>query len=569
MTMKVLYAAVFLLLMLTFFWGCDYKGDKLPPENPFVQIYGVPPDSSCLGAAPIIYWWGTDRDGIIKAYEYIDIPRSKVSAELYASLVDDYKTSPNIPDSVLLIDGVARWFLTEANVDTIYLSLEQGEDTTEHLFCVRSIDNEDFVSDEECMIYFRTNQPPDTIELSEFENYPEGDTFWVLNDLTDDWDGIPFSWRAHDPDNSVILEYYWWVELFDNPDSVCRTSLSEDSLGGIYSGTDSLDGWVRSTKTVLKGVDTGHWRFIIKVRDDAFYEGAQDTFEFYSVHPYFDPSDTNTIRQMYEGTFDHRLLFIYDNRMITGWENQMWTDFYQPILEQMKNRGYFYEYTDTAAITMGENLTIGKWTLKDYSIIYFYHLGGLIYLGVTQSPSPDMLDELRDYVMAGGRVIFDGRGFFMQTGDENNAFSPYGTIQFDMFGITWHGERQKGLLWSSASHPEYTDLYVDQTKVSDTVITCSAIGLYPYFYGVPFTEILYNVGYYETDDSVANAEFIGLPIATRFAKTTTRTAIFSFPLYAMDNSEGQVTAALDSTFSFVVKAFEPESDEENGFFRIW
>ncbi len=562
---RILYALIILMvtLSLTLFWGCDYQGEQVEPLKPFVNLYSVPPDSSVLNAAPTLWWWGTDKDGRIIAYEFIDIPKSKVSNEVYNNLVSNYKTDPSIPDSVEMVDGYTKWQRTTSNADTIYLSLEEGEDTTEHLFCVRSIDSDSLKSDETCMIYFRTNEPPDSMKLTEFDNYPEGDTFWVLTDFTDDWDGIPFSWRAHDPDNSVILEYYWWVEEYDNPDNIVRTSLSEDSLGGVYAGADSTDGWVRSTKTTLKGVDTGHWRFIIKVRDDAFYEGVQDTFEFYAVHPYFDPSESLIVEEIYNGTFEHRLLFIYNT---DGWQEEMWTDFYEPILQQFVSEGYITSFDRVS--TSDDYLSVDKFTMKDYSIIYFYHLGGILSAGVFRRPSEVLLDELRDYVIAGWRVIFDGRQFFYNITAFVNAYSPLGQIPYDMFGITWQCSGGNKLYEATASHPSYEDLKVDETKIaSGSVSGIMSVGLYPYFSGVPYTEVLYNAAPYEDADSAALSEFIGLPVACRFAKTNTRTAFFSFPLYAMDNSDGSVTAALDSTFSFLTTTFNPEEEEEQGLLR--
>ncbi|RKZ28085.1 hypothetical protein DRQ26_01850 [bacterium] len=557
------YGAVLLFVVGTFiFWGCDYKGTQYANEEPFVQIYGVPPDSSVLGAAPIMYWWGTDRDGRILGYEYIDIPKPKVSNETYTQLAQNYWDSPQIPDSVNTLDGkTIRWFTTESSMDTIFLTLEQGEDTTEHLFCVRSFDNDSVKSDVECMIYFRVNEPPDSVILLEYDDYPEGDTFWVLDDFTDDWTSIPISWRGHDPDNSIILEYFWWVENVDDPSDTARTSLAEDSLGGVFTGKDSTDGWVRSTNTMLKGIPTGHWRFIIQIRDDAFYPGALDTFEFYAVHPYFDPTVDTNITLMSQGNFPHKLMFLYNSSL--GWNDDMWTDFYQPILEQMKNEGYIDDYEAVAGVVSGERLNITKYDMKEYSIIYLYHLGGLINMGVMQTPNSDMLEELHKYVLAGGRTIFDGRKFFAQISEFVDAYSPVGQIPFDMFGISWQSSEAQ-FNWAESEHPSFGDLNIDSTKVS-TIGGIVAVGVYPYFYGVPYAEVLYTAGDYGVSNSI-----IGMPVACRFAKQTTRSAFFSFPLYVMENDEGQVTTVLDSIFSFVSLGFEEEdTTQSESLFKMW
>ncbi len=548
------------VLVLALFWGCGYKGENVAPENPFVYMYNVPPDSSVLGAAPIIYWWGTDRDGRIIEYEYIDIPKSLFAGgdELYESY---YTGAEEIPDTgVALAESKhANWMTTSQTSDTIFLSLEAGEDTTEHLFCVRSVDNEGLKSDIECRIYFRINTPPDTVELKEYEEYEEGDTFWVLNDVTEDWGGIPFSWRAHDPDNSVILEYYWWVENYDNPNEVVRTSLADDSLGGMYSGLDSTDGWVRYTNTILRGIPTGHWRFVVKARDDAFYEGAADTFEFYAVHPYFDPSIDSVAQAMYEGTFPHRMLVLYAYSPTMGVDIEDVQSFYGGIFDQFV--GMYYDSYDatTDGISFSgfdERLNMTKFDLKDYSIVYFVNIG---HSAFSFAPLEEMLDEFREYVLAGGRLVLDGRSILEHAHIPPSAFSAPGYTIYEMLGVVTVA-RPSGFAWAQSLHPDFPDsLTLDADKVpGGTLGKVQGFGTYPYFFGVPFVEPLYRAGEGSSDD------LVGWQVAERFARRTTRSAYFAFPLYFIDNSEGKVNQVLDETFRFITATFEPEEEEEEG-----
>ncbi len=553
----ILWIALFLGLALL--GGC-YQGEERERENPFVHLYSVPPDSSIMGSAPIIWWWGTDVDGIIVGYQWIDI----VAKELDPATVEAYYNgSEPIPDTVISSDGADTfvWHYTEENADTIYLLLAPGDTMTEHLFCVRSIDIDGDTSDIDCRIFYRTNIPPDSLRIKESEDYPEGDTFWVLDDTTWDWRGIKIEWTAHDPDNSIILEYYWWVENYDDPSQVVLTSLADDSVLTLYSGESPYDGWVRElNNTLLRGpIPTGHWRFIIQVRDDAFQIGKADTFEFWAVHPDFDPSKEEVVQEMADTTYPHRMLVIFAAPI--GWTDDM-GDFYTSIFDRLVEEGYIQSYDTTHAVTMGENMNLTKFDLVNYSIVYLFNLGSQMGTAML-SPSEEMLDELRDYVLAGGRVVFDGRQFFNNISDFVNAATPVGQIPFDMFGIVTQSDMAS---WVEASpipqfSGEYPVLRVDSAKVDPvgSVGGVRSMGVYPYFSGIPYAEALY-VGSTANMDSTDVPEamwnnIIGRHLVIRYAKPNTRSALFAFPLYYAKNDEGQVTTVLEKTFRFLVTGF--------------
>ncbi len=554
------------LLALAVLGGC-YKGEESETQNPFVHLYNVPPDSSVMGAAPVIWWWGTDVDGIIVGYQWIDITAAKLDSTTVEAY---YSGTEPIPDTVISADSADTfvWHYTESNADTIFLLMEPGDTMTKHLFCVRSIDVDGDTSDVECRIYYRTNEPPDSLKIKENEDYPEGDTFWVLNDTTWDWKGIKIDWTAHDPDKSIILEYYWWVENYDDPSQIVLTSRMDDSVLTSYSGENPNDGWVRATNTILRGpIPTGHWRFIIQVRDDAFEAGAADTFEFYAVHPAFDPSIDSVAQAMADTTYPHRMLVLFAPTFDTVVSNHA-PGFYSSIFDRLVAEGIIQGYdTSSTYVTRGENLLITKFDLAQYSIIYLFNPGTPSGAAVL-SPSEDMLDELRDYVLAGGRVVFDGRQFFNQISDFVNAPSPFGEIPFDMFGIVTQSDMGS---WVEASPipqlaDEYPVLRVDSAKVSDGMVGgVRSMGMYPYFAGIPYAEPIYlgspgDLSDEEIPDAMRN-NILGRHLCIRYAKPNTRTALFAFPLFYARNDSGQVTTVLEKTFRFLITGFAPEEED--------
>ena len=563
MKKKIIIVYGIMLMIFALFYGC-YKGEPNETERPFVHIYDVPPDSSIMGAAPIIWWWGTDVDGIIEKYQWLDVVADKINED---DLNSYYHGELPIPDEIISVDetDTFQWVTTDSSADTIFLLLEQGDTMTKHLFCVRSIDNTGDTSDAECRIYYRTNIPPDSMYFKENEDYAENDTFWMLNDTTYDWKGIRFDWTSHDPDNSVIMEYYWWVENYDNPSEIVRTSEADDSVFTIYSGDDPNDGWTRLNYTVLKGeIPTGHWRLIIKVRDDAFEEGAADTFEFYAVHPDFDPSIDSVEQMMADTTYPHRMLVIFAAPI--GWDDDMGT-FYCNIFENLKNEGLISSFDTSHAVSSGEYMSLTKFDLVNYSIIYLFNLSFMS--TPTLSPSPDMLQELNDYLVAGGRVIFDGRQFFSQVSNADSLTDPFGQIPFVMFGITT-SSNTGNWNWAEALDQVddiFPDLYIDSTKQATGILSgVQTVGLYPHFYGIPYGEPIYRGGNYEDADTTTILNIIGRHLAVRFAKPDTRSALFSFPLYYAENDEGQVEQTLRETFRFVITTFPLEEEGDKGLF---
>ncbi len=556
------------------FTGCgDIKGDYIENTPPHVNVYDNPADGDTLSNAPVIYWWASDKDGIIGKYQYIDVPANFVAAARFDSF---YVGTLEIPDSIIFGTGVAKrvfkWKNTTSSADTIYLSLEAGDSVTKHLFCVRAFDNDSLVSDAKCRIIYRTNRPPDSLIIradkedstAELEAYV--DTLWVLENTTWDWYGYRKTWDAHDPDKSIILEYYWWIENVDSG-RVVRDSRADDSVFFAYQGEFPDDGWIRNNSTTIRGdIPTGLCRFIVKVRDDARYEGVQDTVTFYAVQPYFDPSIDANKSAMLAGTFNHRMKAFYLAPGPSAWNPAMKT-FYNGIFDQLRGgSGLFSSYdvdTSYRASFTGVDLNVTPIDLRNYSIVYVFLCPTSPVLP-RNALSQKALDMLRDYVIAGGRVIFDGRGFFENIPGfvDSSTTNPVGQIPFDMFGVTWQSsdqQRIRGAKIADASRFGMSDITVDATKLTDGLLPgIKGLGTYGHFMGVPYAMSLYG-GIGESDTS----DITGRQVHIRFAKPDTRGAIFAFPLYYMDNSNGRVTTALRKTFEFLCSSFSPTMGEED------
>lgn len=566
---KILCVALCEVALTFVFWvGCDYRGEPAINSNPYIRLYNSPPDSSIIGAAPIIWWWGTDRDGIIRNFEYIDIPKSLFGdTNAYRTYYSD--TLSVIPETLILLDGKLIWWRsTQKNVDTIFLSLERGEDTTEHLFCIRSVDNDSAKSAHKCLILFRTNQSPDTVTISwDTTSFNPGDTLWMLTQPTKNWSGYTFTWTSHDPDGSVLMEYYWKVENVDNPAWVAKTSLADDANAGIYAGFDSLDGWVRMTYTTLYGIPTGRWRFILTARDDAFYPGTSDTFEFFAVQPYFDPTRPEFVDHFTSGQptppFPHRMLVIYASNGVLPadrWKPAIDT-FYRAIFETMVQEGYIESF-DTIMLgrtPSGEMLTIPATVLKEYSIIYLYDPE--IASNAYHPLDDEFLQKIVAYTKIGGRVIFDGRNCFQNANPNPSAWDMSQFPSYSIFGVKTYKYgstlKLKTATPTFAFASQLPTLVVDSTKFGNSLLDyANSIGI-EIAYGVPYTEVIYTAGNYEGATPESRADLINLPIAVRRADHTFRSVYFTFPLFYMKNSNREVEEVLRFSFDFITKWFPP------------
>ncbi|MCK5833494.1 hypothetical protein KAH81_07475 [bacterium] len=563
-TYSILAIAVLIMAMLN---GCGYQGEQNTNIDPIVILYNNPIDGDTLGAAPIICWQGFDTDGKVYDYEYIDLPKQQTGSDqgVPDSVFNALKDDPTLLAQQTFVlnqsgDSIF-WTETDANCDTIFLSLLVQDELTEHLFCVRALDYEGANSDIQCGTFYRSNLPPDTCEITT-EDF-DGGEFWCLDDTTYSWDGIKVSWRGTDPDNSILLEYKWFLEnTADNV--IALSSLSEDSIGGVISGFDEYDGWIRNTSTMMKGnVPTGEYRFIIQVRDDAFYSGVADTAIIQIAHPSFDISRESVLEQYADGTYpNHKVLLIDQNEswfyMFDDLSNVR--QYYTDVLQGLKSDGII---ADWDSVTSGyADLEVDRTVLSEYNILYILDQDGSYNFKMDEG----FLNEIMEYIKVGGRIIVDGRDCFNKESD-SWAFVP----SYNFFGIAEDfGEGYARAIFSYGSRntslpaSEYPDLVIDSSLVPDGQIPyVKRLGSRPPSYGgSPYTQILYNFGLSATADAMDSTNYGGGPIAVRYVTPSYRTAYFGFPLYLMDDSEDQVKTVIRSTIEFIKAQVIPPDEEE-------
>jgi hypothetical protein len=198
----------------------------VPNNAPKVEIVNIPPNNSHFTTNPQIYWYGTDVDGKIAAYEYAVVP----AALLVASQVDTssesailaYAASANIrvpsagrdcrPEScwqqIYVAPGV------NSNKQTIRLFADKDPSIIiMQYFFVRAVDNDSARSSIDYRLYSRTNHPPETV----IKTVPERQGYYDLKDTSLTYKGIFFEWKGTDKidypsdNDNPTFEYFYQV----------------------------------------------------------------------------------------------------------------------------------------------------------------------------------------------------------------------------------------------------------------------------------------------------------------------------------------------------------------------
>jgi len=554
---KLTISVIFLLFSMLFVMsGCGYKNEVDDNIAPVIQLYNNPADGDTVGAAPIMYWQAFDKDGKVYIYEYIDLPFEQVGKGLEANswnaYNDDRQSLADI-DSIITLDGLKlRWVETESSStsDTIFLQLLDPDSVTKHLFCVRGRDNEAMYSDVACMVLYRTNTPPDSCAI--VTDSLDGGEFWILANAIYGWAGIEVSWVASDPDNSIILEYKWWIEDADEPHNVILTSLLDDTLGGVNSGYDSEDGWIRNTTTHIVGEipASGDYWFIVQARDDAFYPGAADTATITLAQPVFDISDPTVYQQYIDGTFPHKVLIIDQNDNFL-YPNYMTVQaFYEGVFDDLKTSDAILDF-EIHRPPSASSWDIPRTQLADFSIVWVLDQE---YFGSYYKINEVFLEELMLYIQVGGRLVFDGRDMFTSEREDWTQLPSR-----DYFGIKNIASGSGSKIFETAiANPniaDYPDLEIDPTKTfsgDSAILAVTRLGVSePSYSGSPYTQRLYSFGINDIATPQDSVDYANSPVAVRFVTPSFRSAYFGFPLYLMKNDAGQVDQVIESTIEFI------------------
>ncbi|MBN2544021.1 hypothetical protein JXI42_14270 [bacterium] len=591
-------------LVLLINCSMDYVGEEKPNQPPFIILANSPPDSATVAQAPIFWWYAPDVDGYATLYKWADF-----SINLEPNF-RQYENNPNlIPDSC--------WVTVESTyADTIFLSHDTVDfnmgRATEHLFCIKAIDDDTAESEITCITIYRTNIPPVNMEILAFpfERYSDWDeaglleeamwdsmnydTLWSLKYTTYSWQGINFVWDAEDPDDPVIMEFYWYI--IDQETGEIAQCSEDSRYHDFDDGIDTLDGWITSSSVTITGLGSerrpadigGSYIFYVKARDDAFYESDPDSAPLTIVTPEIDLSDSLVVEEWVNEGIDLKILLV--DATGTGVGPGIWEpyesevhEFYENMFAQFKNDNVIFDYNTVDAPNTnfpGQAPSWSSWRismadLASNNIVYWYDVNATDrYAGIT----PRVAERLGRYVEIGGRLIIDGRKCLGPAVADNDYYSfAYQYLGLCAGGLcfsgsyawaNWNEEYFKGAI--SRFPLEYPDLYPDPDKDLGTVpgLVPGVGRLFPRqpAYGMPCARIIYT---FDCDTGAGVYEaYQGDGVAIEFITPSFRTVYFEVPLYLMENEDNDadgtpdVEQTMKQAFKFIQTPPYVEEEED-------
>jgi hypothetical protein len=307
----LLLAGMSLTMVALLVSSCETEPTDPLPENdpPVVNIVNIPPDESHFTSNPEIFWYGTDIDGFIVAYEYLVVPvdtleadnvdvEDRAALEAYAYETARAWNRINVAEEV------------EGSPTRQRIRLFADDDpniAVEQVFYVRAMDDDSARSEVDLRVYSRSNNPPDT----EIKFGGTNQIFWDFADTTADYRGINISWEGSDEldfgsDVTAEPTFEFYFQLFGPYDYVDTAdvagsidTLDTSKLIMVSEDTATGSNWVQDDNATVFNLwrnaepsDTTrvNW-FVAKVtaRDDAFVSDPTPAFTaFRAVNPKFE-----------------------------------------------------------------------------------------------------------------------------------------------------------------------------------------------------------------------------------------------------------------------------------------
>lgn len=557
--------------------------ENLPPEISFTNI---PYNDSVFTSNALVYWYGEDSDGQVTKYYYIIKEAVDIGAEpaVYINTVLD----------TLSLD---QWIeTTNTSVSIQMYAADNEADTLHQYLFVKCQDDAGSFSEIIYYSLFRLNRLPQTYLQLLPGNYtvrnPDStyttftDPVWSLPDTNALWRGLTITWSGDDtldfPDGAPDFQYEWKlygpydISHFDttshliditldgvSDDSIYAMSCA-DNLSDIYyplpgEGSAGCENpWVWSKTTTLTNLPAGCYLFSATARDDALVPDTSAAWGTFAVvmpvwiqHPE-QARDIALIRatqyRNYNPTrFPGRPYFY--NADGTAYYPDSLLNFY---IEMIIGAGFdSLDATDIfgSTGTLADSDYPSIFELAKHRMIIFDDMD---WHGRELGPNGTgpFINPLNAYLAAGGKAWVIGRQSFdpMGGGDPGLADFDGTSLAFNFFDLSSGiyaqpsdtGDTEAEFIGAAAIYGGYSDLVISPERT-----------LQMGQYGLNKVEALVRYSVHSTTlftYRAANPDtmqaFQLMPCAVRYypENHVYKTSYFSFPLYMMDNSEGQIQA---------------------------
>jgi hypothetical protein len=455
-------------LAVLFLSGCgklERKGTAPTNTPPTVYFANVPPETTYFSINPRVYWYGTDVDGFVAAYQYAVVIKDSLSDLGGIESIRDYLHGIQ-PDSASWVDNIALKNMVGAHIVAepggssrnvmMYADMNPDIYTPQYLF-LRAVDNSGGVSSVIYRLYYRNNHRPEAI--IENDSVFRASNHYCLEDTTATWKGITLSWSGKDsldypnPRNQPDFQFKW--ELV-GPFESAPTALTVDTMAVVDSSLDSsfaageriYTRWVSNTSHVFKGLENygdsgyGWYQLRIRTRDDAFVStDTATTMNFRILKPKFRYDDRNIKTVLLVDATAYSLGGGKDGAANNPTDVR---PFYNNALDNLLQSGtcdgYEIWYDSTALLTSTTKHVPGEDIMSRYDLVI------VLNVGANPTLSNDNFGSYRDYLNIGGRIWFIGlNNFSVSSGrtihylEEVKSASPYayeiGTSYLGISGV--------------------------------------------------------------------------------------------------------------------------------------
>ncbi len=530
---KVFIFIFFSLLLLALFTSCTKKPEDIIIGNqaPETYIVNIPPDSSYIHHARVLYWYGTDADGIVTRYDWA---------------IDDTTYNENIAGSgwhSLYVDS------TIATQDTIAFEAPLPDTIYRHIFYVRAVDNRDQPDQTPATRVFNTSN---ILPNTRFVSTPKDSSQrFILGTATDMWKGINFVWSAIDSDMVFPAQFQY---LWGKPDSI------PDKNDPRWSDPVSEESYYFTGENAP--FEEGYHTVYVRAFDDAggFDPSLSDTTIYISeidssVAPWDTTYDTLVYNQwktiyfvkpeIHLNPAHRKVLFInfgtmgntffikpfYYSILIDSLQIAIDSLNYTPVMLDSLNHLLFGSYS-TIMWTKDDKTDWSDFPLgaKQDLITDFLHIGGRV-------------------IFAGSKVLNMGKAFAPNISFALNNLFPYNELHISQYENFAAGDTSISPFPSDTAFfnekAEYPHLSLrNNTSLPNNIwwnlvkqwllVDALQLDLWGEYDGE--LEVIYSINHYED-----NAAYEGVPCATRFTydgSTTPGFFYFGFPLSYCDYGQG-------------------------------
>ncbi|MBN2365429.1 MAG: hypothetical protein EH225_05605 [Calditrichaeota bacterium] len=453
-------------------WTCERKTNPaLPNSPPNTTLANIPKENDTLFALLTLHWDGEDYDGFISAYQY-----RYVTYHLFMG------------DSV-----VQEWETTQETSVTI--PFESSDELNYQRFEVRAVDDLGEIDPEPAQRTFYTVQtvfPETEILIPEDE-----EQFFVIDHVTDWWQGVPLTFQATDADGEVV-EYAWRVD-------------------------DGEWNWTEDTTLTIEPqyfdpLDGPHIISVISRDNTNLIDPVGDSITVNLVQPSF-TKDILIVDETDESLFSS-FPALQSDTLVDG--------FYARVF------GNNDEWDFRA------NGMPPKDVLGEYRLI-IWHADNPYSNPTNVHKLPQHIEDVKDYLNVGGNLIMGGWRIlksFAQAEPFPKSFEP-GTFIHDYLHIKQADETNAYDFVGCNPFSSVTDtFYVDKNKVNVFPFygKLDKINIMPQRAG--FTEVMYVYANYITDLPFWRGE----PVGIRYYGTSFNTIVLGFPLFLIREDDAKIMA---------------------------